>query len=282
MTDGDGSAPTLTVVATPIGNLGDLTPRARDALFAAEVVACEDTRRTSKLLADAPAGVPSMVVVNEHTEFDEAPRLVERILGGDRVVLVSDAGTPGVSDPGLTVIRAAIDAGIVIDVLPGASAVTTALVASGLDTSRFTFEGFLPRRGRARAARLAGIASADCTSVIYEAPGRTAATLDALSAVCGGQRSAAVCRELTKLHQEVRRGTLDELVSWAGDHPVRGEVVLVVDRRADPEPPTDEELAAEVAAAIDAGMSRRDAAASIAARHGVSRREVYELSLTGQ
>lgn len=274
MTDG-----ALLLVGTPIGNLDDLSPRAAAALGAADVVACEDTRRTGRLLSHLGISAPKLVVVNEHTEHDVAGALVERVVGGATVVLVSDAGMPGVSDPGELVVRAALAAGVRVEVVPGPSAVVTALVASGLPTARFVFEGFLPRKGSARRERLAGVAAEQRTIVLYEAPHRLIRTLGDLVEVCGGGRGVVIARELTKLHEEWWRGTLAGALSHADEVAPRGEFVMVLAGAEAPEEAGDDQLLAALAEARQDGGSTRDAVDAVAARFGVARRRVYALAL---
>lgn len=271
----------LVVVATPIGNLGDLSPRAVEALASVDVVACEDTRRTRGLLTHA--GIPGagrLVAVHAHNESDRADDLVERMRAGARVAYVSDAGTPGVSDPGARLVAACIDAGIPVEVVPGASAVLAALVLSGFVADRFTFEGFLPRKGRDRTARLASIAADERVQVLYEAPGRVATTLADLAAACGPDRPVAIAREITKLHEEVVRLPLGAAAARAAEVEPRGEYVIVVGPDVAPEVVVDDAVLVDaVRAAMAAGASRRDAAAAVAQQHGVARRRVYELAL---
>lgn len=271
----------LVVVATPIGNLGDLSPRAAEALASVDVVACEDTRRTRGLLTHA--GIPGsgrLVAVHAHNEVDRADDLVQRMLAGARVAYVTDAGTPGVSDPGARLVAACVAAGIAVEVVPGASAVLAALVLSGFVADRFTFEGFLPRRGRDRSARLAAIAADERVQVLYEAPGRVAATVADLAAACGPDRPVAIAREITKVHEEVVRLPLGAAATRLAAAEGRGEYVIVLG----PEVPRvvevdDAVLLAAVRAAMTAGASRRDAATAVARDHGVARRRVYELAL---
>src|SRR5690606_1267921 len=229
-TRGQGVRPgALVLVATPIGNLRDLSPRAADELAGADVVCCEDTRRTGKLLSLAGIERRPLVVVNEHTEARETPRVLERLARGQRVVLVSDAGIPGVSDPGERLVAAAVRAGHTVEVVPGPSAALAALVVSGLPTGRFVFEGFLPRKGPARRERIAAVAAEPRTIVLYEAPHRLARTLADLAAACGAERRVAIARELTKLHEEVWRGTLGDAVAWVGEREPPGEIVVVLE-----------------------------------------------------
>jgi 16S rRNA (cytidine1402-2'-O)-methyltransferase len=251
-----------------------------DALSGADTICCEDTRRTGRLLQ--LAGIvrqAPLVVVNEHTETAEIGRVLTRLEAGERVALVSDAGMPGISDPGERLVRAALDAGHRVEVVPGPSAGLAALVVSGLPTGRFVFEGFLPRKGAARTERVAAVAAESRTVVLYEAPHRLARTLADLAAVCGGDRPVVVARELTKLHEEVWRGDLDGAVAWAGDREPPGEMVLVLGG-APPAPPAgDDEVRDALAAALGDGATVRDAATRVAADLGVGRRHVYDLAL---
>ena len=268
------------VVGTPIGNLGDLSPRAVAALSSADVIYCEDTRHSRKLLTHAGiAGVP-LRSLHQHNEAARIDEVVDAVASGRSVVLISDAGMPAVSDPGARVVAAVAEAGLTVTVVPGPSAVLVALVASGLSTDRFCFEGFLPRSGRDRSVRLAVVAAESRTTVLFEAPGRAAATLGHLAAACGGNRTVAVARELTTLHEEIWRGTLADAVVWAADG-VRGEVVLVLAGA----PPLadveigDDELARALTERLEAGERTRGAVEEVAATYGVSRRHVYELAL---
>ncbi len=271
----------LVVVGTPIGNLGDLTPRATEELRSADVIACEDTRRTGRLLQMTGVGRRPLLVANEHTELRRSNEIVDRILAGETVALVSDAGMPGISDPGERVVRAVIEAGLPVEVAPGPTAMTTALVLSGLATDRFVFEGFLPRKGRERSQRLAEVATEPRTMVIYESPKRVASTLVDLSAVCGKDRPAAAGRELTKLHEEVLRGTLADLADRLARSEPRGEFVLVIaGAPVRGEAATDDELLAALRAAIDEGASRRDAVAAVMASTGEPKRRIYDLANT--
>jgi 16S rRNA (cytidine1402-2'-O)-methyltransferase len=269
------------LVATPIGNLGDLAPRAVLALQGASLIACEDTRHTRKLLNHAGiAGVP-VVAVHEHNEHEQAPKLVARMLGGDRIALVTDAGTPAVSDPGHRLTVAAIAAGIRVDVVPGPSAAIAALVVSGLPPDRFVFEGFLPRKGRDRADRLAALADESRTVVLYEAPHRLATTIKDLASACGGARRVALCRELTKLHEEVWRGDLASAVEHVAAVAPRGEYVIVVEGAAEgvARPTAETDVLAALAARLAAGDTRRDAVDAVAADLRLSRRAVYQIAL---
>jgi 16S rRNA (cytidine1402-2'-O)-methyltransferase len=267
----------LVLVGTPLGNASDLSPRAARALREADVVACEDTRHTRKLLAVAGIEVKGpLLSLHQHNEQSRAGELVARIAAGATVALVTDAGMPAVSDPGERVVRTVLDAGLRVDVVPGPSAVTTALAVSGLSTERFCFEGFLPRKGADRKRRLAEIAAEPRTTVLYEAPHRIAATLADLAGACGPGRRVALARELTKLYEEVWRGTLAEAVAHVDAVPPRGEYTLVVDGAPPRAVATDDDVAAAVARHLDAGLTRKDAAAAAAEELGVPRRVAYE------
>jgi 16S rRNA (cytidine1402-2'-O)-methyltransferase len=269
---------TLLVAATPIGRADDASPRLASALATANVIAAEDTRRLRRLAGDLGVSIAGRVV--SYFEGNEARRtadLVEALRDGDDVLLVTDAGMPSVSDPGFRLVAAAVEADLPISVLPGPSAVLAALAVSGLPVDRFCFEGFLPRRAGERRRRLAELATEPRTMVFFEAPRRTAAALAAMAEAFGADRRAAVCRELTKTHEEIRRGSLDELVTWA-ETGVLGEVTVVV-AGADPaaRPALSEsELVAQVAALEAEGSSRRDAIAEVARVTGVRRRDVYD------
>jgi len=271
--------PALVLVATPIGNMGDLAPRAVEELSTADVIACEDTRRTSRLLALAGISGRELLAINEHTEAEAAPSLVARIRSGARVAYVTDAGTPGVADPGERLVRAAADAGCAVTIVPGPSAPLAAAAVSGLTSGRFVYEGFLPRRGAARSARLAELAASERAVVLLEAPHRCERTAVDLAGSFGPQRRAVAVRELTKLHEEIWRGTLAELSDWAASG-IRGELVLVIEGAPPPAPLTDadiaEALAAERAASPEASV--RDLTSAVAAALGVSRRRVYAVA----
>jgi 16S rRNA (cytidine1402-2'-O)-methyltransferase len=269
----------LVLVGTPIGNLGDLSPRAVEALSAADAICCEDTRRTGRLLQHAGVARRPLVVVNDHTEADAVAGVLARLAAGERVAVVTDAGMPGIADPGERLVRAAVDAGHTVEVVPGPSAAIAAVVASALPTARFVFEGFLPRKGSGRSERLAEVAAEPRTVVLYEAPHRLARTLADLAGACGGDRRVAVARELTKLHEEVWRGTLTAAVAWVADHPPRGEIVLVLDGAPPPPEADDDAIEAAVQARLDAGDSARDAAAAVAALLGVPRRRAYAVAV---
>jgi 16S rRNA (cytidine1402-2'-O)-methyltransferase len=271
----------LVLVGTPLGNLGDLAPRAVEALAGADVVCCEDTRRTGRLLQHAGVRAAALKVVNDHTEADAVPDVLARLGRGERVVVVSDAGMPGVSDPGERLVAAAVTAGFPVEVVPGPSAAITALVASGLPAGRFTFEGFLPRKGSGRTERLRELVTERRTSVLYEAPHRVARTLADLAAACGGGRRVMIARELTKLHEEHWRGTLDEAVTHVAEVAPRGEHVLVLEGAPPPVEVTDDVIVNALAEARAAGASTRDAVADVAADLGVPKRRAYALATRG-
>jgi 16S rRNA (cytidine1402-2'-O)-methyltransferase len=276
---------TLFLVGTPIGNLGDLTDRARRILGEVDLVAAEDTRRTGRLLAQIGVKVRLMSFF-EGNETERTPQLVAELHAGHDVAVVTDAGMPSVSDPGYRLVAACVEAGIPLDVVPGPSAPIAALVVSGLATDRFVFEGFLPRSGRDRAARLEALEDEPRTIVLFESPRRVAATLGDLSSQLGADRRAVVARELTKLHQEVLRGTLGELASTLAGRELKGEVVLVVEgvgtRAPTGHAEDDEAEAFRVARDLVAsGMRKREAARLAAARTGVPGRTVYEALVRG-
>ncbi len=283
MTDSPWSSPlpsprgALVLVATPIGNLGDLSPRAVEVLRDADVIAAEDTRRTRALLTYA--GVPAagrLRSIHAHNERAGAQTVVDAVSAGKRVAYVTDAGMPGVSDPGERLVRACLDAGLVVEVVPGPSAVLTALVLSGFPTDRFVFEGFLPRRGPSRRERITALAGEGRTTVVFEAPNRVLATLSDLLAACGPFREVAVARELTKLHEEVWRGELSEALGSVGGKEPRGEYVIVLGPAPEPPAASDDEVDAHVQAALGEGLSTRDAAARVARDLRVPRRRVYD------
>ena len=265
----------LVLAATPIGQVTDAPPRLASELASADVIAAEDTRRLKRLLTDldvTPAG--RVVSYFEGNESARTPYLLSLLEEGNRVVLVTDAGMPSVSDPGYRLVAACVAAGVPVTAVPGPSAVLTALAVSGLPVDRFCFEGFLPRKGGERARRLAPLADEARRMVFFEAAQRTQAALAAMASAFGPDRAAAVCRELTKTHEEVRRGPLASLVEWAADE-VRGEVTIVV-TGAVAEAASLESAVALVATLEGEGMSRKDAIASAAQRTGLPRREVYE------
>ena len=275
---GDPGAGGLILVATPIGNLDDLSPRAATTLAAADVVACEDTRRTGRLLQHAGVDGARLLRVDAHTEDRVAARIVAHLDEGRTVAMVTDAGTPGISDPGERLVRRVLDAGHRVSVIPGPTAPVAALVASGLATNRWCMEGFLPRKGSDRVARLAELGVEERTIVLFESPRRLAATLGDLAGALGGDRSVAVARELTKLHEETWRGTLAGAVDHYVEAP-KGEVVIVVAGAPPADEPDDQRVLAVVTEARSGGASTRDAADEAVRRLGVSRRRAYRLAL---
>ncbi|MFS3127010.1 16S rRNA (cytidine(1402)-2'-O)-methyltransferase [Nocardioides sp. Bht2] len=268
----------LVLAATPIGRVEDASSRLASELARADVIAAEDTRRLRRLCTELGVTTTGRVVSYfEGNESARTPTLVEALLAGERVLLVTDAGMPSVSDPGFRLVAAAVLEEIEVTAVPGPSAVLTALAVSGLPVDRFTFEGFLPRKAGERGRRLAELAREPRTMVFFEAPHRTQAALEAMAEAFGDERAAAVCRELTKTHEEVRRGGLAELATWAAEG-VRGEVTIVV-TGADPvaEVGTDPEQWRTLVADLESvGMTRKDAILDVARRAGVPKREVYD------
>jgi 16S rRNA (cytidine1402-2'-O)-methyltransferase len=279
---GDVSAGRIVLVGAPLGNVADASNRLREELAVADIVAAEDTRRLHRLVRDLGIQLTGRVISYfEGNEVRRTPELVEAARDGARIALVTDGGMPSVSDPGFRLVRAALDAGLPVTCAPGPSAVTTALALSGLPSDRFCFEGFLPRRPAERRSTLAALATEPRTLVFFEAPHRLPASLADAAAAFGPSRPAAVCRELTKTYEEVRRGRLDELVDWANAGEVRGEITLVVAGavRADTPPPEGPALAAQVSAAEADGTTRKEAIAAVAVRHNIPKRHVYEAVL---
>lgn len=272
--------PMLLLAATPIGNLGDASIRLRETLSEAKVIAAEDTRHTAQLLR--LLGIenrPELVALHDHNEHDRASALVDRAATED-IVLVSDAGMPTVSDPGFRVVQLAAERGVEVTVIPGPSAVITALAVAGLPTDRFAFEGFLPRKAGERTRVLSALADERRTMVFFESPARVAASLAAIGEAFGVDRRGAVCRELTKLHEEVRRGTLGELAEWAANG-VRGEIVLVIGGA--PERVVSAESAlTQVQEQVAAGERLKDATRSVAESTGLSARELYAAALAAR
>ncbi|MGO4537014.1 16S rRNA (cytidine(1402)-2'-O)-methyltransferase [Leifsonia sp. 2MCAF36] len=267
----------IILAATPIGNLGDASRRLVEVLGSATVVAAEDTRVAQRLLAGlGVTNRPRLIALHDHNERERAGELVELARDED-VVLLSDAGMPTVSDPGFHLVEAAAAAGVAVTALPGPSAVLTALAVSGLPTDRFTFEGFLPRKQGERLATLRAVSSESRTMVFFESPNRLAASLADIATALGDDRRVVVCRELTKLYEEVRRGTAAELAAWAAEG-VRGEIVIVVAgapaREADPEAAVE-----QVVALVAAGSRLKEAAAEVAEATGLSKRDLYQAAL---
>ncbi|MFE1171595.1 16S rRNA (cytidine(1402)-2'-O)-methyltransferase [Streptomyces sp. NPDC058773] len=269
---------TLVLAGTPIGEIADAPPRLAAELAAADVIAAEDTRRLRRLtqaLEVQPSG--RIVSYFEGNEAARTPELAEALAGGARVLLVTDAGMPSVSDPGYRLVAAAVERDIKVTAVPGPSAVLTALAVSGLPVDRFCFEGFLPRKGGERRTRLREVADERRTLVYFEAPHRLDDTLAAMAEIFGPGRRAAVCRELTKTYEEVRRGPLAELVTWAAEG-VRGEITVVVEGAPDsgPQELDAEELVRRVRIREEAGERRKEAIAAVAADAGLPKREVFD------
>jgi 16S rRNA (cytidine1402-2'-O)-methyltransferase len=268
----------LVLAGTPIGRVEDAPPRLAAELAGADVVAAEDTRRLKRLTSALGIELTGRVVSYfEGNEQARTPQLLDALLAGERVVLVTDAGMPSVSDPGYRLVAAAVEAGVEVTAVPGPSAVLTALAVSGMPVDRFCFEGFLPRKAGERARRLDALADEPRTMVFFEAPHRTEAALQAMSDAFGADRPAAVCRELTKTHEEVRRDGLGNLAAWASAG-VRGEVTVVVSGAPEHAVSTDPDtLRALVASEEAAGVARKQAIADVARRSGVPKRVVYDL-----
>jgi 16S rRNA (cytidine1402-2'-O)-methyltransferase len=271
----------LILCATPIGNLGDAPPRLREAIAGADIVYVEDTRRSSKLLATLGLE-PTMRSYFAGNERARSSELAGHLADGAAVVLLTDAGTPSISDPGVSAVQAAISVGADVTVVPGPSAVTAALAVSGLPAERFVFEGFLPRKGGVRASRLAALAAETRTVVLFAGKGKVGRDLADLADAFGADRHVTVARELTKLHEEVWRGTLGEgALRWGETVAPRGEFTLVIAGAAEHQPDLDD-LLEEVAGFEAAGVSRSQAVRQVAGLHGVSRRELYELVIRGR
>jgi 16S rRNA (cytidine1402-2'-O)-methyltransferase len=270
-------SPGLHVVATPIGNLGDITLRALQALAGADVIACEDTRITHKLLERYGIATP-LTPYHEHNAAKARPLLLRRLAEGGAIALVSDAGTPLISDPGYKLVCAARDAGHTVTALPGASAVLTALAAAGLPTDRFLFAGFLPPKQAARRARIAELARVPATLVLFESGPRLGGSLADLAAGLGPEREAALCRELTKLHEEFRRGDLASLAAAYVQDAPRGEIVLIIAPPGEPEAASAAETETLLRQAL-ARVSLKDAVGEVAEATGLPRREVYQQAL---
>ena len=271
----------LVLAATPIGNPEDASPRLRALLESADVVAAEDSRRLAALadrLGVRPRG--RVVSHHEHNEGARVTELLDEVRSGGTVLVVSDAGMPSVSDPGFVLVRAAAAEGLTVTVVPGPSAVLTALAVSGLPTDRFCFEGYPPRRPGERRRALEGLAGEQRTMVFFEAPHRLGATLDAMVDALGANRPAAVCRELTKTYEETLRGTLAELAAWAQGE-VRGEIVVVVGG-APARSATPAELVPEVLARVEAGERLKDVVAEVAAAGGLPKRDLYAAALAAR
>jgi 16S rRNA (cytidine1402-2'-O)-methyltransferase len=268
--------PGLHIVSTPIGNLGDITLRALSTLAAADLIACEDTRVTRKLLDRYAITVP-LTPYHDHNAATARPKLLQKLAEGAAIALVSDAGTPLISDPGFKLVRAAQDAGYAVTAIPGPSSVLAAMTVSGLPTDRFFFAGFLPPKQAARRARIAELARVPAALIVFEAGPRVAETLADLAAALG-EREAAVCRELTKLHEEIRRGPLATLARESAEGETRGEFVLVIAPPAAAAQPTEDDADALLRAAL-ARTSLKDAVGEVAVATGLPRRTLYQRAL---
>ena len=283
MSTADTTAPDssgqLILVGTPIGNLADASPRMREAVLAADLVAAEDTRRFRALCDRLDLQPDAKVLsVHDHNEEARAGELADAVAAGQTVVLVSDAGMPAVSDPGYRVVKEVAGRGLAVTSVPGASAAVTALAVSGLPSDRWAFEGFLPRKPGERRRLLESLAGERRTLVFYESPHRVGDALADMVAACGADRPAVICRELTKLHEEVLRGTLGELARTAADG-LRGEICIVLAPGEAPQAPAPEAVVPEVARLTADGVRAKEAAARVAAAHGLRTREVYEAYL---
>jgi 16S rRNA (cytidine1402-2'-O)-methyltransferase len=272
---------TLILVATPIGNLGDLSPRAVETMQHSALILCEDTRHSGKLLAHAGISGVRLAVCNEHTELERAREVLALLDANEDVTLITDAGTPGISDPGSRLVRDVLDAGHNVSAVPGPAAFVMALVVSGFDTARFVFEGFLPRSGRERASRLSAIATEPRTTVVYEAPHRIERTVVDLAAVCGSERGVAIARELTKIYESVWRGSLEAAVAHISSKEPRGEYVIVLEGAPPRGEVSDEEIRLALHEALP-GHTRKDAVAAVMGQLEVPKRRVYDLALAVQ
>ena len=271
----------LILAATPLGNILDASPRLKETLEQADLIAAEDTRRAKRLFADLNLEIKAPVIsLFEENEIEKIPDIIEKLKNGLKVVVISDAGTPAISDPGYRLVTKAIEENISITVIPGPSAVLSALVLSGLPTDRFSFEGFIARKGKERTEILNNLNTQSRTMVIFESPRRTLQTLQDIQEIVGDDRKAAVVREISKTYEEVIRGSLKELVAWATSKEVLGEITLViagVENTGKKE--VDDEAIAEVKQLIAAGSSFKDAVQEVSTQRGLSRRELYEASL---
>lgn len=271
----------LILAATPLGNILDASPRLKETLEQADLIAAEDTRRAKRLFADLNLEIKAPVIsLFEENEIEKIPDIIEKLKSGLKVVVISDAGTPAISDPGYRLVTKAIEENISITVIPGPSAVLSALVLSGLPPDRFSFEGFIARKGKERTEILNNLNTESRTMVIFESPRRTLQTLQDIQEIAGDDRKAAVVREISKTYEEVIRGSLKELVTWANSKEVLGEITLViagVENTGKKE--VDDQAIAEVKQLIAAGSSFKDAVQEVSTQRGLSRRELYEASL---
>ena len=272
--------PGLWLVATPIGNLEDIAPRAGHVLRTASMILCEDTRHSGSLLKRLGVSGARLVVANDHTEHDAAAVMLEALASGAVVAVITDAGSPGVSDPGERLVRAAVGAGHPVHAVPGPAAFVMAATVSGLPTQRIAFDGFLPRGGAERRNAVTEIVHERRTTVIYEAPHRLVRTVEDLRAACGDGRQVAIARELTKMHETVWRGTLAEAAEFVSANEPRGEYAIVIAPAGDDAAEvTDESIAEELRSRVAAGVSRRDAVDEVTTALGVPRKRVYAISV---
>lgn len=273
----------LILGGTPIGNLADASDRLRTELATADLIAVEDTRKLRTLASGLGVRTRGRVIVNhDHNEEERSETIVQAVQDGQRVLLLSDAGMPTISDPGYVAAAAVAEADLPVTVVPGPSAALTALALSGLPTGRFTFEGFLARKGSERTRRLASLVGEERTMIFYESPHRTAATLADFVQTFGAERRGTVSRELTKLHEEVRRGTLAELAEWAESERIRGEIVIIVEGAQTPETPEAQDVVQLVLDRVAGGERLKSACAAVAAETGTSKRDLYEAALAAR
>jgi 16S rRNA (cytidine1402-2'-O)-methyltransferase len=271
----------LILAATPLGNILDASLRLKQTLEQADLIAAEDTRRARRLFADLELDVKAPIIsLFEDNEIERIPEIIEKLKNGAKVVVISDAGTPAISDPGYRLVNAAIDEKILITVIPGPSAVLSALVLSGLPTDRFIFEGFIAKKGKERTEFLNNLGNENKTTILFESPRRTLQTLKDIQEIIGDERKAAVVREISKTYEEVIRGTIKELVNWAIDTEVLGEITLVIaGLETTARKQVDEQAVKRVRQLVDAGSSFKDAVQEVSTQQGLSRRELYEASL---
>ena len=271
----------LILAATPLGNILDASLRLKQTLEQADLIAAEDTRRARRLFADLELDVKAPIIsLFEDNEIERIPEIIEKLKNGAKVVVISDAGTPAISDPGYRLVNAAIDEKILITVIPGPSAVLSALVLSGLPTDRFIFEGFIAKKGKERTEFLNNLGNENKTTILFESPRRTLQTLKDIQEIIGDERKAAVVREISKTYEEVIRGTIKELVNWAIDTEVLGEITLVIPGlETTARKQVDEQAVKRVRQLVDAGSSFKDAVQEVSTQQGLSRRELYEASL---
>ena len=271
----------LVLVGTPIGNLDDISLRSIRELKNADAICCEDSRRTGKLLAHLQcAPRPPLLVVNEHSEKRRCQEIIDRIQNGERLVMVTDAGMPGIADPGEYIVKKVAESGLTVEVIPGPSAGITALIGSGLSPRRFAFEGFLPRKGASRTTRLQEISTDRRTIILFESPRRLQKTLADLSKYFGPSRRATIARELTKIHEEYHRGTLVQLLDEFSDTAPKGEIVIVIEGGEEKVQSSDDEILHALKLAVQDGLSTRDAVREVSSTLDISKRKVYDLHIS--